>query len=181
MNRENAINAKFYLLKTMPNSEVNILSVAFDINGTFLELIPLQKSRIFPSCFDDFVIRFGVRYSFNCRVSLDKLTDLSDIIFYDLYFQFIDVNNKTKLFPVPIVNENIRKDNEFFNRLSANDMSKWTLSRRIYSFDRTFKKTPDNQLKPVIRYLAMLSIEIQVQVSICLILLQNLSNFLFLI
>lgn len=165
--RENAIPALFHFDRSFPNSELDILLVQYSLNGSFVGMQKLTDSDLHVCSYSKEQIQFGVKYHRKCRISIESLLRTNPTpIFAEFYLRFTNEKNSRQLYAIPILDENLRQGGQFVNRLSADEIAKWILTRRTYFVDGlTLSKSDRNSTSAsYIRYPAYTSIEIQIQV-----------------
>ncbi|KHN79552.1 Meckelin [Toxocara canis] len=164
--RENAIPALFHFDRSFPNSELDILLVQYSLNGSFVGMQKLTDSDLHVCSYSKEQIQFGVKYHRKCRISIESLLRTNPTpIFAEFYLRFTNEKNIRQLYAIPILDENLRQGGQFVNRLSADEIAKWILTRRTYFVDGlTLSKSDRNSTSAsYIRYPAYTSIEIQIQ------------------
>uniref|UniRef100_A0AC35GPG2 Meckelin n=2 Tax=Panagrolaimus sp. PS1159 TaxID=55785 RepID=A0AC35GPG2_9BILA len=148
LSRENAIEATFNVEPGSPNTYLDIVSLMYYLNGTFvgidevnqgvIQLCPTDKTA------KDGTYLFGREYKQECILRLsDVIESISmrrkytlgeqETIFHELYLRYIDNNNQQMMYPIPVINENIKESNQYVNRLE-ND-NRWRLTRRFFLMD----------------------------------------------
>lgn len=170
LSREAAIAASFSFDTRRPNSFLQIILVQFALNGTFLGMATLSDSDLNACPQQKGQIRFGAFYRIRCFLQLQQLLSTAgkEPIFSDPYLTFLDEHGKTLMYAMPILNENIRRNGEFVNRLARDELSnsKWILTRRIYFVDGVSLNNPSiGQNSTIIRFPEEISIKIQIQVG----------------
>ena len=193
LSREAAIEGVFNVDEGLTNRYLDFISVMYSLNGTFLGMEELQGGliQICPTERKavDGTFLFGREYYQECTLRLSELieridmkrtysTGMKETIFHELYLRYVDKNNQLmvsfkgqtpnqymfQLYPIPVVNQNLRQNNQFVNRLDFNSYSRWILTRRFYLIDIQQEFNVNNQEK-LIRVPSSLSFKINVQPS----------------
>uniref|UniRef100_A0A183BTN8 Meckelin n=1 Tax=Globodera pallida TaxID=36090 RepID=A0A183BTN8_GLOPA len=151
--RGTAIDAIYELVDQRRNSRLDIVAMAFSINGTFLSQMPFDNvfmQKCPSTSWRDLAktaLRFGTFFRQKCAWILENAG--TENIFFELYIRFEDTNGETKLYPMPILNENIRGDQYtglYPNRLDRlRRDSRVLITKRFYVVDR--QSAADQSLK----------------------------------
>lgn len=166
LSRENAIHAFFNFDSSLPNSKLDILLMQYSLNGTFIGMQSFSDSDMRICSLDKASIPFGAKYHQKCTISIRSLLNANPTpIFSEFYLRFLDENGAVKLYAMPILDENIRQNGQFVNRLPIEEISKWVITRRIYFVDGiTLARIDRNNTSFYIRYPIYISIQVQIQV-----------------
>ncbi|KAL3124202.1 hypothetical protein niasHT_004791 [Heterodera trifolii] len=151
--RASAIEAIFELVPRMRNSRLDIVAMAYSLNGTFIGQMLFE--RVFLLRCPSFrwnglaakaALRFGTFFRQKCFWSESAH---SETVLFELYIRFEDTNGEIKLFPVPILNEDIRGDQYtgwYPNRLDQlRRDSRVVLTKRFYLVDKQSVVTVTDQ------------------------------------
>uniref|UniRef100_A0A0R3RLE1 Meckelin n=1 Tax=Elaeophora elaphi TaxID=1147741 RepID=A0A0R3RLE1_9BILA len=166
--RETAILGSFSFDKRHSNSFLEIILIQYALNGTFLGMVPLSESNLNACSQQKDKFRFGTFYRMKCFIQFQHLLLLSGSqpVFSDLYIVFLNESGQKQIYPVPILNENIRLNGEFVNRLNSNELynSKWILTRRLYFVDSiSLDALSGPQQSTIVRFPEKIEIRIQLQ------------------
>lgn len=177
LSRENAIEATFNVELENPNTYLDIISIMYFLNGSFiglqeigdglLQLCPTERKAL------DGTYLFGREYRQECllklsdvveRITMKRKYNLGEqtTVFHELYLRYIDNNNQQMMYPIPVINENIRQSNQFVNRLDTDN--RWMLTRRFYLLDSQPEATSSGR-GILTRVPSHVSIHIQAQLS----------------
>ena len=144
----------------------------YTLNGTFLGLDDLSSNEL-EYCLDSSLnqpphwLNFGMSYRRERPCSVHKQLLEREMFFYDMYI----VDNTTEscagggiadfdcLFPIPVLNKNLVKENQFPNSNTASDDDVYT--RRFFLFDNVSAQTSSGV--EAIRYAKKLVLQIQTQ------------------
>lgn len=66
------------------------------------------------------------------------------------------------MYPVPILNENVRYNGQYVNKLDSSQDSKWILTRRFYLLD---EQVEDDTMNILIRVPVHISLHVHLQVT----------------
>ncbi|KAL3094260.1 hypothetical protein niasHS_004016 [Heterodera schachtii] len=151
--RASAIEAIFELVPRMRNSRLDIVAMAYSLNGTFIGQMLFE--RVFLLRCPSFrwnglaakaALHFGTFFRQKCFWSESAH---SETVLFELYIRFEDTNGEIKLFPVPILNEDIRGDQYtgwYPNRLDQlRRDSRVVLTKRFYLVDKQSVVTVTDQ------------------------------------
>uniref|UniRef100_A0A7E4ZZE5 Meckelin n=1 Tax=Panagrellus redivivus TaxID=6233 RepID=A0A7E4ZZE5_PANRE len=146
--RESAISAIFNVNSGSPNTKLDILTVKYALNGTFLGMDSASEGllHICPTGREPTsgAMMFGREFYQECEIRISDVIRMvtmnrqyvnqdSDTIFHELYLRFIDDANQYRLYPLPILNGNIKTQNSYVNQ--AGVMNRWVLTRRFFLTD----------------------------------------------
>ncbi|KAL3104882.1 hypothetical protein niasHT_026377 [Heterodera trifolii] len=174
--RASAIDAIYELVSRMRNSRLDIVAMAYSLNGTFIGQMPFERVFLFrcPSAqwngwAAKAALRFGTFFRQKCFWTESVH---SETVFFELYLRFEDTNGEIKLFPVPILNEDIRGDQYtgwYPNRLDQlRRDSRVVLTKRFYLVDKqsvisTTDQQAENRTDQLIRSPERITLHIHLQ------------------
>ncbi|MCP9263861.1 Meckelin [Dirofilaria immitis] len=131
-------------------------------------MIPLSESILNTCSQQKDKFHFGTFYEMKCFIQFQHLLHLSgdEPIFSDLYIVFLNKLGQKQMYAIPIINENIRANGEFVNRLTPNEIynSKWILTRRLYFIDSiSLNALNGGKHSAIIRFPEKIDVRIQIQ------------------
>ncbi|KAM6171620.1 meckelin isoform 1-T1 [Erethizon dorsatum] len=146
------------------NTKLKFVAASYDIRGNFLKWQTLEGG-VLQLCPDteerlNAAYSFGTTYQQSCEISLSKiLTDFPTPIFYDVYLEYTDENQRQNIWAVPVLNLNLQHYKIFVNQDSSS--AKWLLTRRIFLVDAVSGRENDLGNQPrVIRIATQISLSI---------------------
>ncbi|GIY03048.1 hypothetical protein CEXT_178551 [Caerostris extrusa] len=120
---------------SLETSKIQLIAMKYSLNGTFLGLTKINSNDLHlcqeSDIEEDIAFIIGTRVERVCIRSLQYLWQSSELVFFDLYL--INNQNKTELYPIPVLIRNIVVNGELVNM--EKDMSKWRLVRRFFLTD----------------------------------------------
>ena len=188
--RENAIEATFMVDEGQINDHLDIFTVLYALNGTLLGEYPFSTG-LLQVCPDENTIgafRFGRLFYQSCQTGLEKLKrwnrgfGLVENVFQELFIRFKNSEGKTmvilelkpkinknklttKVYPLPILNENIRDRSDLPNRVpNLQRDSRVIITRRFFMLDS--EEEYGGGGRTLIRIPESISLHIHLQVSV---------------
>jgi len=137
------------------NTRLDLISIAHSLNGSFAGTLSASDTGLLEPCghatnADGTVVdpfRFGTHYRRECRLSTADFLTWSrgversagtETLFHELYLRFTDDRGQQLIYPLPVINEDIRDE-------SGNDANRagtegrrdvrWLLTRRFFLVD----------------------------------------------
>ncbi|VDM99702.1 unnamed protein product [Thelazia callipaeda] len=148
---DSAISSAFNFDSQKSNAFLEVMLVQFALNGTFIDMVPLAESILDICSQQKERFHFGAYYQLQCFIQLQHLLHLfpAEPVFSDLYLVFMDEFNRNQMYAMPILNENIRENGEFVNRLTPEKFynPKWIFTRRLYFLDAISLDTSSSNQK----------------------------------
>lgn len=149
----NEINTAYTFKYHKPNNYLNITVAKYSADGNLiaygsmdkvLDICPSINVRLRDS------LHFGAITNIHCNIKANSLWSDYDTVFYEMYLNYFDEKeNSMKRLPIPILNENIRKDKSAIN---TGSQSNWQLTKRFFLFDNLSGKQSVSSFSSVVRY-----------------------------
>ncbi|KAK0417774.1 hypothetical protein QR680_013203 [Steinernema hermaphroditum] len=139
--RESVVDQEFNFVAGAEGSRLDLVTAVYSLNGSFLGLNTISDTTVLQLCplareTKRGAFLMGRRYRESCEMNIEEIRATHpDTVFFDLSIRFRAKNGHLHLYPIPVLNENIRSHNDFVNRLGRSDDLKWVLTRRFFLTD----------------------------------------------
>jgi hypothetical protein len=155
------------------------------LNGTYLGIHSIKGGEL-QLCVNSDTIQdgafvFGRKYRQICRISTNDLQKKhATPIFHDLYLRFrnaqgvqqvrishhnnLRIVHDLQLYPIPLINANLRNGDKRVNELSRTQMNQWIATRRFFLVDNVLRRNTRDNSSAFISYANYIGINVELQV-----------------
>ncbi|XP_074056271.1 meckelin [Macrotis lagotis] len=165
--KDTQLSTNFNFKGQNQNMKMKFVASSYDVRGNFIQWQTLEGG-LLQLCPDtvtrlNAAYNFGTTYQQNCEIPISKiLTDFTSPVFYDVFLEYTNEKQERYLWPVPILNLNLRYNEIFVNKDS--NSAKWFLTRRLFLVDTLSGREGDLGNQP-----RVIRIATKLTMSICLV------------
>ncbi|KAF8361123.1 mks-3 [Pristionchus pacificus] len=158
-----AIIDQIYKFTKDQSGELDILAARYTLHGSFLGLKEISDGSI-QLCVESLVaahktFTFGTRIRQSCQLDVAELMRHEEPLFFDLYLRFTNSQRVKQMYPLPVVNENIRRTGGYPNREER--PAQWILTRRFFLVDAWSLKEGEIGNWTALRYASNIELNIE--------------------
>ncbi|GMS84056.1 hypothetical protein PENTCL1PPCAC_6231 [Pristionchus entomophagus] len=158
-----AVIDQIYKFTKDHHGELDIIAARYTLDGSFLGLKEISDGSI-QLCVESLVathktFTFGTRIRQVCKLDVAELIRLEEPLFFDLYLRFTNTQGQQQMYPLPVVNENIRKTGGYPNREERS--AQWILTRRFFLVDAWSLKDVESGNWTALRYARRMEINVE--------------------
>ncbi|GMT14635.1 hypothetical protein PFISCL1PPCAC_5932 [Pristionchus fissidentatus] len=162
LQREGVIDQIFKFTKDN-YGDLDILAARYTLNGSFMGLDPISDGSA-QLCVESLVaahktFSFGTRIRQTCHLDVAELMRHEEPVFFDLYLRFTNTQGQQQMYPLPVLNQNIRKTGGYPNREER--PAQWILTRRFFLVDAWSLKDMETGNWTALRYAARLELNVE--------------------